>query len=173
MRKVEAREPASKERGLVSAATAAGLTIACAESITAGMLCSGLATVPGASKMLNGGVVAYQNSVKKSVLGVSAELLARDGSVNAEVARQMARGVRRLMGAALAVSTTGVAGPDAHDGEQVGVVFIGLADEYGEWSQRFELSGTREEIREQTYHQALAQLQTAIEAAGGTPSLAT
>lgn len=152
---------------VVTGAIAAGLTVACAESITAGLLCSELAAVPGASGMLNGGVVAYQNAVKESVLGVNGALLASEGSVNADVARQMASGVRRLMGASLGVATTGVAGPTAHDSVPVGVVFIALADEYGQWSQRFDLSGTREQIRRLTYRHALIQLYAAIEASGG------
>lgn len=151
---------------IVADALAAGITVATAESLTAGMVCSELGSIPGASGMLNGAVVAYRNSVKEDVLGVSGELLSANGSVDANVARQMAQGVRRLTGASLAVSTTGVAGPEPHDGQPVGTIFIGLADEYGAWSQRYEIAGTRAEIRAQACRYALLQLHQAIDAVG-------
>lgn len=153
---------------LVADALAAGITVATAESLTAGMICTELASVPGASGMLNGAVVAYRNTVKENVLGVSGSLLASNGSVDADVARQMAQGVRRLAGASLAVATTGVAGPEPHDGHAVGTVYIALADEYGAWSSRYEFSGSRAEIQSQACRQALLQLHQAIDAAGSS-----
>lgn len=151
--------------GIVADAAAAGLTVATAESLTAGMVCAELGSVPGASGMLMGAVVAYQNSVKERLLGVSADLLARAGSVDAEVARRMAQGVRRLTGATLGVATTGVAGPEPHDGQPVGTVFIALADEYGAWCARHHFEGNRSAVRRRTTAQALLQLQQAIDAA--------
>jgi nicotinamide-nucleotide amidase len=103
------------------------LTVATAESLTAGMVAATLANTPGASGMLQGGVVAYQNSVKAGVLGVPEELLAEVGSVDGQVAEAMADGARRACGADLGISTTGVAGPEPHDGKAVGTVFIGIA----------------------------------------------
>jgi nicotinamide-nucleotide amidase len=150
---------------IVAEAIDAGLTVATAESLTAGMVCAELSNVPGASGMLIGAVVAYQSTVKENVLGVSGELLARAGSVDADVARQMAQCVRRLTGATLGVATTGVAGPQPHDGQQVGTVFIALADEYGAWCARHTFEGDRSSIRRQTTAQALLQLQQAIDAA--------
>ncbi len=150
---------------IVADALAAGITVATAESLTAGMVCSELGSIPGASGMLNGAVVAYRNSVKEKVLGVSAALLSMNGSVDANVARQMAQGVRRLTEATLAVSTTGVAGPEPHEGQPIGTVFIGLADEYGAWSQRYEIPGNRMEIRAHACRYALLQLHQAIDAA--------
>jgi nicotinamide-nucleotide amidase len=151
---------------LIEAAQAAQVTLASAESLTAGMICDELAAVPGASTVLRGGIVAYANDVKESLLGVSGALLAVEGSVHAEVARQMARGARAAVGATLGVATTGVAGPEAHDGQPVGTVFIGLADEYGQWSRRFEFAGTREEVRRQACQAALQELLAAVEATG-------
>src|SRR5690625_1549638 len=103
------------------------LTIATAESLTAGMLSSAIADVPGASAVLQGGVVAYNNSIKHRVLGVSADTLAARGAVDAETAKQMAAGVRQRFNADLGVSTTGVAGPDPSEGKAVGIVFIALS----------------------------------------------
>ncbi|WP_051299521.1 CinA family protein [Arthrobacter castelli] len=151
---------------IVADAASASLTVATAESLTAGMVCAELAGVPGASTMLVGAVVAYQNPFKESVLGVSAELLSRAGSVDAEVARAMAQGVRRLSGASLGLSTTGVAGPEPHDGQPVGTVFIALADEYGAWCAQYSFEGDRAAIRRQATAHALLELQQAIDAAG-------
>lgn len=108
-----------------------GRTVATAESLTAGMVSAVLADTPGASGMLQGGVVAYQNSVKEAVLHVPADLLARAGSVDPDVARAMAAGARTVLGADVGLSTTGVAGPEAHDGKPVGRVYIGIATAAG------------------------------------------
>ena len=115
----------------VTGAIDRGLTVATAESLTAGMVAAVLADTPGASGMLQGGVVAYQNSVKAGVLGVPAELLDAVGAVDAQVAAAMAEGARRICGADIGVSTTGVAGPEPHDGKAVGTVFIGVATAEG------------------------------------------
>ncbi|MCG7423321.1 nicotinamide-nucleotide amidohydrolase family protein [Micrococcus sp. ACRRV] len=120
----EAADPA---RAAVRALTTAGLTVATAESLTAGLVAARLADVPGASAALQGGVVAYQNHVKAGLLGVDAGLLTARGAVDAEVARQMACGARRAAGADVGVATTGVAGPEPHQGKPVGTVFVGVA----------------------------------------------
>ena len=86
-----------------------------------------LADVPGASAVLHGGVVAYQNAVKTGLLGVPEDLLARVGAVDADVARRMALGARAALGADVGVATTGVAGPEPHQGRPVGTVWLGLA----------------------------------------------
>ena len=99
-----------------------GLTVATAESLTAGLLAAALADVPGASGTLQGGVVAYQNRVKEQVLGVDADLLEHRGAVDGDVAVQMAQGVRRVLGADVGLATTGVAGPEPHQGKPVGTV---------------------------------------------------
>lgn len=132
--------------------------MATAESLTAGMVAAELGAVPGASAVLLGGVVAYANSVKKNVLGVDGELLAAAGSVDAEVARQMAAGVRRLLAADIGLATTGVAGPDAHDGKPVGCVFIAVAAPEQTLVREFSFSGDRAAIRRQTCSEALLLL---------------
>ena len=109
-----------------------GLTIAVAESLTGGLLAAELIRIPGASAVVNGGVVAYDTAVKHSVLGVDAALLGEFGPVHPQVAEQMATGARRVLAvdgrdAEVGIGTTGVAGPDPQDGQPVGTVFIGIA----------------------------------------------
>ena len=137
-------------------------TVATAESLTAGMVAAVLADTPGASGMLQGGVVAYQNSVKADVLNVSPELLAEVGSVDGGVAAAMAAGAREALGADVGVSTTGVAGPETHDGKPVGTVYIGIATGTGTTSFEYSFSGSRAEIRGQACGAALEQLLEAL-----------
>lgn len=132
---------------LLSSLSRAGATLACAESLTGGALAAEIVSVPGASAVFRGGVVAYASDVKHSVLGVDAALLAEFGAVNPMVAAQLATGARRRLGADCALSTTGVAGPDPSDGVGVGVVFLGFADPFTSFVYRAEYSGSRAEIR--------------------------
>ncbi|WAP51019.1 CinA family protein [Arthrobacter sp. ATA002] len=143
---------------VVSAAAAAGLTVATAESLTAGLVAAELGAVPGASAVLLGGVVAYANTVKKNVLGVDGGLLAAAGSVDAEVARQMACGARRVLAADIGVATTGAAGPEPHDGKPVGCVFIAVAAPEQTLVREFSFSGDRAAIRRQACDEALVLL---------------
>ncbi|MFF1251718.1 CinA family protein [Pseudarthrobacter sp. NPDC058329] len=137
-------------------------TVATAESLTAGMVSAVLADTPGASGMLQGGVVAYQNSVKENVLKVSPELLAGVGSVDGDVAAAMADGARVALGADIGVSTTGVAGPEAHNGRPVGTVYIGIATGAGSAGFQYSFSGSRAEIRGQACGAALERLLEAL-----------
>lgn len=104
---------------LMAALMARGATIATAESLTGGLVCAELTSVPGASAVVRGGVVSYAVDVKAEVLGVDAPLLQRQGAVDPAVAVQMAAGVRRLLGSDFGVSTTGSAGPDPDPGGEV------------------------------------------------------
>lgn len=146
----------------VARAIERGLTVATAESLTAGMVAAVLADTPGASGMLQGGVVAYANSVKASILGVSRELLDAAGSVDGQVAAAMAAGARTACGTDVAVATTGVAGPEAHDGKDVGTVFIGLATAEGATSFAYHFEGSRQEIRALACGAALERLLEAL-----------
>ena len=146
----------------VTGAISRGLTVATAESLTAGMVAAVLADTPGASGMLQGGVVSYQNSVKADVLGVPAELLDAVGSVDGDVAKAMAEGARRVCGADIAVSTTGVAGPEPHGGKSVGTVFVGVATAEGTTSFGYVFEGNRADIRGQACAAALERLLEAL-----------
>lgn len=125
-----------------------GLTVAAAESLTGGMVCSWLVDWPGVSAALLMGVTAYSNEAKRSVLGVRAETLAAHGAVSAETAMEMAEGARRISGADVAVSTTGIAGPGgAVPGKPVGTVYVGYADSRGARAEKLLISGDRERVR--------------------------
>ncbi|MFI5534413.1 CinA family protein [Kitasatospora sp. NPDC051853] len=132
-----------------------GATVAVAESLTGGLLSAALVDVPGASATYRGGVTAYATELKASVLGVDEGLLEVHGAVHPVVARQMADGVRRLLGATYGLSTTGVAGPEEQDGNPVGTVHIGLSGPDGARTASLGLSGTRETIRRDTVAAAL------------------
>ncbi|MFH8366489.1 CinA family protein [Streptomyces sp. NPDC018031] len=125
-----------------------GQTVAVAESLTGGLVAAELTAVPGASRSFRGSVTAYATEVKREVLGVDGALLAERGAVDPEVARQMARGVRRLLGADWGVATTGVAGPTGQDGRPVGTVFTAVSGPGGvHGTASLRLGGDRGEIR--------------------------
>jgi nicotinamide-nucleotide amidase len=146
----------------VRQALESGRTVGTAESLTAGMVSAVLADTPGASGMLQGGVVAYQNSVKQSVLNVPSALLASVGSVDGDVAGAMAAGARTVLGADVGLSTTGVAGPEGHDGKPVGTVYIGIATAAGTSAFEYVFDGNRAEIRGQACGAALERLLEAL-----------
>lgn len=133
---------------LVRMASAAGATVATAESCTAGMVASSIAGVPGASEVLLGGAVTYCDAVKHRVLGVPLELLERYTAVSPQVAEAMARGARELFGSVVAVSLTGYAGPGGGTADDpVGTVYFGFATPGGCSVERMVLAGSRNEVR--------------------------
>lgn len=108
-----------------------GLTLGTAESCTGGLIAKLITDLPGASAVLKGGVVSYTNEVKAGILGVPQKMLDQYGAVSPQVAEAMARGAKKVLGCDIALSATGVAGPDPDDrGNPVGLVYLGLA--YGE-----------------------------------------
>ncbi len=125
-----------------------GLTLAVAESVTGGRLASSFTGVPGASQVFRGGVVSYATDVKIAVLGVEESLVAAQGVISAACAEAMATGVRRVLGADVALATTGVAGPDEQEGHPVGTAYVGLAWAEGCLSRRLALSGDRSGIQD-------------------------
>ena len=134
-----------------------GLTLATAESCTGGLIARRITALPGASRVYRGGVVSYWTEVKAAVLGVPQDLLDQYGAVSEPTARAMAEGARRITGADIAVSVTGVAGPDPDErGNPVGLVFIGLATPDGTFCRRTE-SGrrTRDRIQDLSANHAL------------------
>ncbi len=134
--------------GLLASLEVRGWTLATAESLTGGLLCATIVDVPGASRVLRGAVVAYATDVKASVLGVDGELLAVQGAVHPEVARQMAERVRSVLGADVGLATTGVAGPDPQDGHAPGTVFLGASGPTGTEVRALRLVGDRAAVRD-------------------------
>ena len=124
-----------------------GLTLATAESLTGGSVAAALVNTAGASDYFRGGVVTYATDLKAELLGVDAEMLATGGPVQAPVAIQMARGVARLCGCDVGVSTTGVAGPGSTVDGPAGRVFVGVS--FGEAFdvREFSFVGDRDEVR--------------------------
>ena len=138
------------------------LSIGTAESLTGGLVCAALTSVPGASTVVRGAVVAYASEVKADVLGVDRDLLAREGAVCEPVAAQLADGIRRVLGCAVGVSTTGVAGPDPADGQPVGTVFVGASGPWGILVEELALTGDRDQIRSASVLAVLTLLERAL-----------
>jgi len=144
------------QRELIAMASHLGVTIATAESLTAGLVASKLAEVPGASAVLRGGIVAYATDIKGSVLGLDPLLL--EHVVSEPVAAAMASGATRVLSADIGVSTTGVAGPDPLDGQPPGTVWLAAYDARNGRSKTKLLSieGDRDQIREESADAAIA-----------------
>jgi nicotinamide-nucleotide amidase len=148
---------------LIAVLAARGLTVAVAESLTGGELVAELTRPAGASAVVLGGVVVYATELKHSLVGVDQVLLDAHGPVHADVADQLARGVRTRLAvggrpADIGLATTGVAGPDAQGGRAPGTVFLGLS--LGDRTRVIELAltGTRAEIRRQVVQRAIVEL---------------
>ncbi len=153
-------------QGIVEEATAKGLVVGTAESLTGGLIASSLTAVPGSSAVVAGGIVSYMLSVKDHVLGVDGEVLAREGAVCETVARQMAEGARRTLSCDIAVSMTGIAGPGgAEPGKPVGTVWMGLSSPQGTDAVCLHFGGDRDSVRRQTVETALEALRKAVEQA--------
>ena len=121
-----------------------GMTLSSAESCTGGQIAQRMTALAGASQVYRGGVVSYWTDMKADVLGVSREILDQYGAVSEQTARAMAQGARRITGADVAVSVTGVAGPDPDErGNGVGLVFIGLDTPEGTFCRRCDFGQRR------------------------------
>ena len=134
-----------------------GLTLGVAESCTGGLMAKRLTDVPGSSQVFRGGIVSYTNEVKARVLGVPQELLDQFGAVSAPVAQAMAEGARKLLQCDIALSSTGVAGPDRDDrGNEVGTMFVAIATPNGSYVRALNLGNrpVRARLRTQTAHHA-------------------
>lgn len=148
---------------LVAELVARNLSVAVAESLTGGLLVAELVAIPGASSVVRGGVVAYATDLKRSLLGVSGELLAAEGPVHPEVARQMATGVRRLLSidgapADIGLATTGVAGPGPAQGHPAGEAFVAIAIGDRVEVLHLRVAGTRDEVRDGVVSESLREL---------------
>jgi nicotinamide-nucleotide amidase len=136
-----------------------GLTVALAESCTGGMVAAALTEVPGSSGYFLGGVVSYADEAKAALLGVPEPALRAHGAVSAQVAVAMAAGARTRFEAALAISITGIAGPDGGSAAKpVGLTYVGLADAAGTEVRRFAFTGDRAANREAAARAALEWL---------------
>ncbi len=145
-----------------------GLTLSTAESCTGGLISAEITSVSGSSDVFGFGVCTYANEAKMKLLGVREETLATVGAVSEETAVQMAEGARRLSGADIAVSVTGIAGPTGGTPDKpVGTVYIGFSSEKRTFAKRYLFTGkdfpeakdSREAIR---YETAFTALQTVI-----------
>jgi nicotinamide-nucleotide amidase len=149
---------------LIDALATAAETVAVAESLTGGLVCSTLVHPAGASRVVIGGAIVYSTDVKASVLGVDQVLLAERGAVDAAVAVQMAAQVRTKFGSTIGVATTGVAGPDPQEGVAVGTVFVAVTSDRGDSVEEHHFSGTRDDIRWAAVDAALAILENSLRA---------
>lgn len=147
-------------------------TLATVESLTGGLLAATIVEVAGVSRVYRGGLVVYATELKSQLAGVPAELLAKRGPVDPEVAVALALGGRRRCAADWALATTGVAGPEPQAGKPVGLVYVAVAGPSGSVVRRLELGGSRDLIRSATVVQALRLLAEQVagvshDAAGG------
>lgn len=133
-------------------------TVATAESLTAGLISATLASVPGASSALLGGVATYATAAKTAVLHVPQALIDEHGVVSEQCAAAMAQSVREIFASTWGVSATGVAGPDRQEGREVGTVYVGVAGPDGGQVRNLNLPGGREDIRLSSVEAALRLL---------------
>jgi len=134
-------------------------TVAAAESCTGGLVSSALTEVPGASQSFVGGVVAYSNQLKESLLAVPASMLVAHGAVSDTVARAMAEGVKARLGTTWGLGITGIAGPDGGSpGKPVGLVFWAVAGPDGVSSQHKRFAGDRSAVRQNSVMAVLEML---------------
>lgn len=136
-----------------------GLSLALAESCTGGMIAETITNVAGASDIFYGSAVTYVNSAKEHILGVARETLEKHGAVSSECAEEMACGARRVYGADVAMSVTGIAGPGGgSEAKPVGTVWFGLATKDGAETFRRRFGGDRAAVRRQTVEEVLRRL---------------
>ena len=151
-----AEDERSVEELVLSLCRVRGLSLATAESCTGGLVAARLTSVPGASDVFVGGLVAYSNELKSAGLGVDAGLIAGHGAVSGEVAHAMAAGARERLGADVAVAVTGVAGPEGGTPEKpVGLVFLQAEGPERGRGLRLDLPGDRDAIRSRSAAAAL------------------
>ncbi len=130
-----------------------GKTVAFAESCTGGLLGKRMTDLAGASAVFAGGVISYSNQVKEKALGVPPEIIKTEGAVSEKVALAMAQGVRKVTGADIGISVTGIAGPESDEsGLPVGTVFVGLSGEKKEEVLSLALGSSRERVRVSSAH---------------------
>jgi nicotinamide-nucleotide amidase len=157
-------EISALSRKVISAYTQENLKIVTAESCTGGLVASALTSIPGSSEVFERGFTTYTYAAKIEVLGVESLALEQFGAVSPEVAAQMARGALDFSHADVAVSLTGIAGPDGgSENKPVGLVFIGLATRHGSvMHYKCNFTGDRDAVRTQAIAEALKLLMTLV-----------
>ncbi len=132
------------------------LTVSVCESCTGGLLGAAITSVAGSSRYFVGGIIAYSDRIKRTVVGVKGRTLERYGAVSAQTAREMAQGVKRKMKSDIGVSITGIAGPTGGTKKKpVGSIYIAVAVRNKVTVRRFLLRGGRQNIRKSTVKKAL------------------
>ncbi len=162
---------AALSREIIKICSGNGLKVSAAESCTGGMISAALTSVSGSSAVIELGVCAYSNRIKREVLGVSKETLREHTEYSVRCAEEMARGVMRLAGADFGISTSGIAGPSgATENDPVGTVYIGYADKDGSFAARYVFedipggsASERDHIRALSTEKALGILKLKIE----------
>jgi PncC family amidohydrolase len=140
-----------------------GLCLTTAESCTGGLLSHTITNVPGSSSYYKGGIIAYDNAIKKAFLSVSTQTLEQYGAVSAETASEMARGVIQNLGGDIGVAITGVAGPSGGSREKpVGTVFIAVSDIKNTRIYNLQIQGSRGKIKIHSTHKAMEYLKDFI-----------
>lgn len=153
----------SLEECVVSILRKKELTLTTAESCTAGMLASRIVNVPGASEVLSQGLITYSNKAKRNLLGVKKETLKNYGAVSEQCAKEMAKGAAKLAKSDVAISITGIAGPDGGTEEKpVGLVYIGCYYQGSVVVEKYNFKGNRQKNREYSVAKALDLLRRCI-----------
>ncbi len=138
---------------------AKGLTLGVVESATGGIISHLITNIPGSSAYYKGSITSYSNEIKINVVGVKAETIKRYGAVSPQVAKEMAKGGRKLLGVDICLADTGIAGPDgATRGKPVGLFYLGLSAAKGTYSRKRIFSGDREHNKRQAARAALSAL---------------
>jgi nicotinamide-nucleotide amidase len=158
----EAPDPASLAAQAIGLLGRRSLTVGTAESLTGGLIAATLTSVPGASAVFRGGIVAYAADVKRTTLGVPGALLDRVGTVHPEIAEAMALGAAERLAVNAAIAVTGVAGPDPAEGLPVGTVHVALSVDGRVRHLPLRLTGDRQQIRHGTVEHALRLLVSAL-----------
>lgn len=148
---------------VIARLAADGLTLATSESLTGGLIGAALISVPGASEVYLGGVIAYATPMKARLSGVDWEVLDIHGAVSAEAVHEMARGIRQATGADWGIAVSGVAGPTEQEGHPPGTVWICASSARIGKSRRCGFTGDRAEVRAQTVTAALELLLAQLE----------
>lgn len=143
---------------LVEALKKKHLSIASCESLTAGLFAASIAEISGASSVLKGALVTYQNDIKERIAHVDEHLIDTYGVVSRECASAMAENTRRIMEADICVSFTGNAGPTAMEGKPAGLVYCAIAGPHGVALHEFCLSMERNALRREIVHQMCCEL---------------